>query len=584
MSFQWENRLKNMMWTVSGDYSERSGTEAEEEETDPGSVDIALYDAVKQGALSRYFDREELSLYLLKKIYLGAEEKKLLRLARLAADSAVLKRLTEERAGIPGIRRAAFLEALEEQFEDFVKDEIGRLTIQWMKQEIYGSSSVTKREEQALSWLDDLKKESSTRSLMETIDRLYNLLGDPRFEQRHGGLEQVLSVTLEDLKEMDWRAFLEEEALEETLEEYQKRLDVQAGETPGSSQGENPHPGGKTAVIQVDEETLRKRQTYVELNFGPSVLPEAETVRLNRLLCRDAHENCRIHFTEGILKNPRKINYQYQYARKQKEQNEIYYRRHASLARKSVAVLTALLRKSLVRRKESEFVISESGNLIPSRLWVVGRTEPRRLFRKEEKKNQEDFVVDMLIDASGSQRKRQSQVAVQGYIISEALSALKIPHRILSFCSFWDTTVLHRFRDYEDGPEANTRIFDLFTSSNNRDGLAIRAAAEGLFRRPEDGKVLIVLSDGRPNDRVVSRGGGKAPRMYADAYAVQDTAYEVRKIRAKGVAVLGVFAGEEKDLPAERKIFGKDFAYIRDISGFSHTVGRYLRRLIEEAE
>lgn len=584
MSFQWENRLKNMMWTVSGDYSGHGGGDGEDGEPDQTSVDIALYDAVKQGALSRYFDREELSLYLLKKIYLGAEETKLLRVARLAADSAVLQKLTEERAGIPAIRRAAFLAALEEQFEDLVKDEIGRLTIQWMKQEIDGPACVTKREEQALSWLADLQKESSTRSFVEVIDRLYNLLGDPRFEQRYGDLERVLSVTLEDLKEMDWRAFLEEEALEETLEEYRKRLDVQAGETPGSSQVRDQNTGAKTAIIQVDEETLRKRQTYVELNFGPSCLPEAETTRLNRILCRDAHENCRIHFTEGILKNPRKINYQYQYAKKQKEQNEIYYRRHATLTRKSVAVLTALLRKSLVRRNESEFEISESGTLIPSRLWIVGRAEPRRLFRKEEKKNQEDFVVDILIDASGSQRKRQSQVAVQGYIISEALSALGIPHRILSFCSFWDTTVLHRFRDYEDSREANTKIFDLFTSSNNRDGLAIRAAAEGLFRRPEDGKVLIVLSDGRPNDRIVSRGGGKNPRMYADAYAVQDTAYEVRKIRAKGVAVLGVFAGEEKDLPAERKIFGKDFAYIRDISGFSHTVGRYLKQLIEEAE
>lgn len=51
-----------------------------------------------------------------------------------------------------------------------------------------------------------------------------------------------------------------------------------------------------------------------------------------------------------------------------------------------------------------------------------------------------------------------------------------------------------------------------------------------------------------------------------------------------GVCVLGVFAGEEKDLPAEKKIFGKDFAYIHNVNGFSKVVGRYLIRQLEKEE
>ena len=37
-----------------------------------------------------------------------------------------------------------------------------------------------------------------------------------------------------------------------------------------------------------------------------------------------------------------------------------------------------------------------------------------------------------------------------------------------------------------------------------------------------------------------------------------------------------------KDLAAEKKIFGKDFAYIRNISGFSPVVGRYLMKQLEK--
>ena len=120
------------------------------------------------------------------------------------------------------------------------------------------------------------------------------------------------------------------------------------------------------------------------------------------------------------------------------------------------------------------------------------------------------------------------------------------------------------------------------TSSNNRDGLAIRAAGDSLLQRPEENKILIVLSDGRPTDVVVNRPGSRNPRPYFGEYAITDTAFEVRKLRGNGIYGLGVFSGQEKDLAAEKRIFGKDFAYIRDIRNFSRVVSKYLQRLLEQ--
>ena len=128
-------------------------------------------------------------------------------------------------------------------------------------------------------------------------------------------------------------------------------------------------------------------------------------------------------------------------------------------------------------------------------------------------------------------------------------------------------------RDYDDPREKNSNIFEYITSSNNRDGLAVKAAGMDLLKRQEDRKLLILLSD-RPNAR--------NPKPYRDDYALHDTATEVRRLRQQGVSVLGVFVGEETELMAEQKIFGKDFAYARDIRNFSHMVGSYLRRKIEE--
>ena len=319
----------------------------------------------------------------------------------------------------------------------------------------------------------------------------------------------------------------------------------------------------------------------MELNFGKSYLSPLESRRMDYRLCRGAHGDCSLYFTEGILKNSVKNNYQYQYALRQAEQNRRVYAQNHNLARKNITILTDVLRQALVRRSETEYVRDDHGHVVPKLLWKVGRTNDRRLFTRTLNRNAADFVVDVLIDASGSQRVRQPKVALQGYIISRALSNVGIPHRVMSFCSFWDYTVLHRFRDYDEDRSADKNIMEYTTSSNNRDGLAIRAAADGLLKRQEENKVLIVLSDGRPNDIIVNRPNSKNPRSYGGDYAVKDTAREVRHARNMGISVLGVFAGKEIDLNAEKKIFGKDFAYIRDIANFSNVVGTYLKRQLD---
>ena len=66
-----ENRIKNLMWTVSGDYSLDFKPDLQ---AFARSKYIALYDGIKQGAFAKYFNREAYSLYLVKKIYLHGME------------------------------------------------------------------------------------------------------------------------------------------------------------------------------------------------------------------------------------------------------------------------------------------------------------------------------------------------------------------------------------------------------------------------------------------------------------------------------------------------------------------------------
>ena len=595
-----ENRIRNLLWTISGDYTQQMKPDVS---LFLRSKDIALYDGIKQGALAKFFDKDFLGMYLVKKIFLGADEASLTFVSQMCIEEAIGERICQLRPGIWEMQKKACEDILDQEYETLppASDKLGYLRVNMLQRRIsrrdkrkqiretYAEEEKKRQQKKGIYYYIDLVSGAAcaedTMSLIRIIDTVYNEVADPDFAGKVT-LEQVLAVTLEDLTEFDWKDYLSEEMYEDALESYMEQLtsNVAGMEDRAVTQEMEEERQKKHKIKVLPPEALEKAHTYVELNFGKTYLTENEEKRMNQLMCRDIHSDCSLYFTEGILKNPVKRNYQYEYAKRLKNKNIWLYHDKHRIVKRNISILTEMLKKSLIIKSESQEILSDRGIIVPSRLWRLGRSSEARVFKREIKGDNSDFVVDVLIDASGSQMSRQGEVALQAYIISEALSNVGLPYRVMSYCTFWDYTILHRFREYDDPRSANENIFNYVTSSNNRDGLAIRAAGYGLLMREEEKKILIVLSDGRPYDVIVNRPNAKNPAPYHGKYAITDTAAQIRRLRSQGVSVLGIFAGEEKDLQAEKKIFGKDFAYIRDITGFSRIAGRYLVKQLEEEE
>lgn len=575
-----ENRIRNLMWTVSGNYDLNTRLDLE---SFSRSKYISLYDAIKQGAFAKYYDTNALSMYIVKKSFYGVEEPVLMNIAQLCVDMAVYQKIVSERPGVCNIRRKAFEAMLELDFDKMNKSFIGRVKLEIFRQFLNGRGRAEKRIQDVCDRIYQLEDARDTMEIIRTIDFIYNSAIDRSFEKKHGDLEFVLNTSLEELAEATWQDFLDEEMYESVLEQLVDQVNQQVVSLEEQNQKEEKQDKGpkKKSIVVLDEKALEKMNSYMQLNFGKSYLSEAEQKKTDRRLCNGAHADCSLYYTDGILEHPVLVNAQYVNAKKQADKNLLLLRNSKNMTKRNVDILTDNLKRSLVTRTQQDELLADHGQILPNRLWKLGRSEDTKLFQRIIRQNQTDFVVDILMDASGSQRDRQSQVALQAFIISEALSNVQIPHRVMSFCTFWDYTVMQRFREYDAPKSENRKIFQYATSSNNRDGLAIRAAADSLLQREEENKILIVLSDGRPNDVIVNRPNSKNPKAYCGDYAVKDTAQEVRKIRNKGVFVLGVFAGKEQDLQAEKKIFGKDFAYIKDIRNFSNVVGQYLQKLLD---
>jgi nitric oxide reductase activation protein len=142
-----------------------------------------------------------------------------------------------------------------------------------------------------------------------------------------------------------------------------------------------------------------------------------------------------------------------------------------------------------------------------------------------------------------------------------------------------DYTVMNLFRDYDEKGN-NDRIFNYYAAGFNRDGMALRTAIHMMEDSKYNHKILIVLSDCRPNDMLGVAAKGLIPiqKEYANETGVNDTANEVRKGWKKGISILCVFTGKDEDLPSVKKIYGQKFTRILTLDKFAEMVGVLIER------
>ena len=218
------------------------------------------------------------------------------------------------------------------------------------------------------------------------------------------------------------------------------------------------------------------------------------------------------------------------------------------------------------------------GTLDGGRVWRGVYLDDDKVFTHIQQSDPGQLCVDILLDASTSQLRRQEIVAAQGYMIAESLNRCGIPVRVSSYCSLSGYTILTRYRNYNE-VDKNDNIFNYFTTGCNRDGLAIRAVCREMEDAPCEHRMLILLSDAKPNDVIQMEQSGRYVD-YAGDNSVQNTAAEVRTLTRQDISVICVFTGEDDDIPAAHTIYGRDFARIRSLDQFADTVGTLIQNQI----
>ena len=573
------DREESLFLTVSGNHKEREYPEYILMMSDPyrkaGGM-IQVYEGIILGGADQLFGLEELNLWLRRYRYADFNMHALLPMARLCLEYAVRVRLSKERPGIPTIGTQAARELLEADPLRLRHSSRGWLSIYWLTQQFPQAATPESQKvlkqflgfEEQLELFTQLAEGSAqcmdAKALVNQAVLLYKKVYTRYFapDHSHDDLSQY-EVSDDDLWEGKYEGPEKTEPTEPDDPEmelsYDKAKDLSADE------------------LILSEEALAAVPDYIAKNFGPSFQTEKEAKEIADSVCVGIHEERKLLFTDGLPESAYEGNSAAaEVLRTCRDANLNMLEENQDSARQGIRSIEQAFRNALNLRNDPEVYLSDRGVLVNSTLWKVGRCENPQLFHKIFRQDQSTVVVELLIDASGSQTVRQPMVALQSYLFSAALSRIQIPHRVMSYCTYGDHTILRRFRDYDDKPDTDRKILEYRATSNNRDGLALAAAGVDLLKRREDHKIVIVFSDGLPNDMVSGRKRSGKPEKYIGEAAIRDTCAQVRKLRREGVHVIGIFLGDDNELENERMIYGSSFLRIRRAEDFGGTAGKRL--------
>lgn len=164
----------------------------------------------------------------------------------------------------------------------------------------------------------------------------------------------------------------------------------------------------------------------------------------------------------------------------------------------------------------------------------AGRSPDDRLY-VEVRPARRGLAIALLIDVSGSTdapvTERQQIIDVEKDAVlfaSEALDALGDRYTVLAFsgrgAEHVRVTTVKGFAE-PNGESVRRRVAGLAPDANTRLGAAVRHATMLLGREPAGHRLLLILSDGKPND----------VGHYQGEYAVEDTRQAVLEARARGI-------------------------------------------------
>lgn len=165
------------------------------------------------------------------------------------------------------------------------------------------------------------------------------------------------------------------------------------------------------------------------------------------------------------------------------------------------------------------------------------RNDGRLFYKLKLPNDRTDIAVAILNDESGSMSgsNRITHARSASIILHDFCKGLDIPVAVYGHTEYRDVE-LYAYAEFDSIDNKDQyRLMDMSARSGNRDGAALRYAAERLLTRPEAIRLLIVISDGQP-----------AADNYYGTEAEADLRGIKKEYTARGIEMFAAAIGSDK--------------------------------------
>ena len=232
------------------------------------------------------------------------------------------------------------------------------------------------------------------------------------------------------------------------------------------------------------------------------------------------------------------------------------------------------LQRSLVQKlKDQQRGGKQTGLVMGRRLdaHALCRNDGKVFYKNNLPNEIPRISIGLLLDESGSMScgDRCTYARAASIILYDFCHSLNIPIMIYGHsCEYGSGVELYSYAEFDSiDHDDKYRLMDISARGCNRDGAPLRFVAEQLSKRPEEVRILMLVSDGQPS----------APG-YGGTAAEEDLRGIKQEYKRKGILFVAAAIGDDKQ--NIERIYGDSFLDITDLNELPVKLTAIIKRFI----
>ena len=247
--------------------------------------------------------------------------------------------------------------------------------------------------------------------------------------------------------------------------------------------------------------------------------------------------------------------------------------RYQSIAGPLLQISKQLQRSIAQQLKDRRLGGKQTNLLMGHRLYThaLPRNDGRVFYKNRLPTEPPRLAVGLLIDQSLSMNEngRITYARMAAIILYDFCRALGIPVMVYGHSTHYNGVDLYSYAEFDAyGNDDRYRLMDISAHDCNRDGAALRYVAEQLSRRPEEVRMLMLVSDGQPFDD-----------GYMGTAAEEDLRGIQSEYQRKGLLFIAAAIGDDRE--SLQRIYGDSYLDISDLSQLPMKLTQVVKRHIQ---